>query len=197
MGYLICILGRTVRSFLLVILLFLGGVSDLVPRENICSSNYLKSQRNIRKIYLQYKFKGQKCLSWQAYLQLGKRAYLAGRLKEALWSANSGLQGLSGKRGISSVKLSLLRGSVLREMNRIEEAITILREIVFLDDSRDTRKMIAEQEKAHLQLIQAYYAKTESKMSQDVIYLITLFKNRYPKSKYLNLLQKWKQENRQ
>ncbi len=77
-------------------------------------------------------------------------------------------------------------------MNRFEEAIIILRKVVFGDYASGSKKVLEEKEKAHLQLIQAYYAKTKSKNSRDVVYLISLFENKYPKSNYLKLLQDWR-----
>ena len=180
---------KILLNFLIIVLFFLWGVVHAISQKTICSNQYIKNEKNIRTIYLNYKFKGKRCLSWKAYFQLGQRAYIGGKLKEALWSVNLGLQNLSKKQGILVAKFKSLKGSILREMNRFEEAIIILREVVFEDNVPDSKTMI--KEKSHLQLIQTYYAKTEFKTSQDVAYLITLFRNRYPKSKYLKLLQNW------
>ncbi len=76
-------------------------------------------------------------------------------------------------------------------MGRLEEAIIVLRKVVFFDYSLSSQKNLKEQQKIHLQLLQTYYTKKKSKKSQDVIYLIALFKKRYPKSNYLNLIKNW------
>ena len=180
---------KILLNFLIIVLFFLWGVVHAISQKTICSNQYIKNEKNIRTIYLNYKFKGKRCLSWKAYFQLGQRAYVGGKLKEALWSVNFGLQNLSEKQGTLVTKFKSLKGSILREMNRFEEAIIILREVVFEDNVTGSKTTI--KEKAHLQLIQTYYVKTAFKTSQDVAYLITLFRNRYPKSKYLKLLQNW------
>ena len=158
---------------------------------SICSNQYIYHETNIRKIYLAYKHSRNKCILWQDYFELGKRAYIAGRLKEALWSTDQALRYLDKKDRVSEMQLKTLKGSVLRKMNRVEEAIIELREIIFFGSNSRSEKIQKERQKAHMQLIHAYYAKTGSKSSQDVTYLLSLFKSRYPQSPYLKLINNW------
>ena len=158
---------------------------------SICSNKYIYHETNIRNIYLAYKNSRKKCILWQDYFELGKRAYIAGRLKEALWSTDQALGHLNKKDHVSEIQLKTLKGSVLRKMNRVEEAIIVLREIIFFGGDSRSEKIQKEKQKAHMQLIHAYYSKTGSKDSQDVTYLLSLFKSRYPQSRYLKLINNW------
>ena len=203
------------KKILIIFLTIIGftgfSVNILSAKKNICSFDYIKKEENIRKVYLSYRMNSKNCLSaWHLY-KLGERAYLAGRLSEALWSTKKALQKISNKNSLFILKLKNLKGSIFREMNRIEEAIIILRKIVFFDmdnlnnlgsfDKRNysKKKKLAllelEQQKALLQLIYAYYEKTGSKESNDVKYLVNLFKGRYKNGTYMSLLSKWFQGN--
>ncbi len=77
-------------------------------------------------------------------------------------------------------------------MNRLEEAITVLKKITSHRAKRNLNKITEIQQKALMQLISVYYLKNHSrKKNPDINYLVNIFKNKYPESKYLVLILKW------
>ena len=166
-------------------------------RKNICTKPDFISEKNLRKVYLKLKYMHKGCLDSKILLNLGKRSSLAGRLSEALWASEKGLEILQANQSISiSVELRLLQGSILREMNRLEEAIIVLKSVISQKygaiSYRKKEEIRLNQEKAFLQLIYTYYSKTGSKTSKDVSYLINSFRNTYPNSQYLELVNNWR-----
>ena len=184
------------------ILFFLLGLlyDPAYPKEfkrNTCVKPDFTQEKNLRKVYLQLKYMPKNCLDSRTLLNLSKRSLLAGRFAEALWASQKGLEILNTNGNIViESELKLIQGSILREMNRLEEAIIVLKNVIREKNTKSSyryrKNLKLNRQKAFLQLIYTYYNKTGSKRSSDVNYLINSFRNIYPESPYLNLLEDWK-----
>ena len=155
-------------------------------------------EKDMRKIYLRLRYTAKTCLDHKILLDLSRRASLAGRLTEALWASKKGLEILNQNQNILILlEFKLLQGSIFRKMNRLEEAIIVLRDVLHQKNPggvyRQKKQVKLQQERAFLQLIYTYYNKTGSKKSSDVNYLVNSFENLHPNSRYLPLVHHWKE----
>ena len=181
------------------IFLALGLGYDLIyPAKRPCYKPDFTKEKDLRKIYLRLRYTAKTCLDHKVLLELTRRASLAGRLSEALWASKKGLEILNQNKNILVLlEFQLLQGSIFRKMNRLEEAIIVLRDVIRRKSpggtSRQKKQIRLQQERAFLQLIYTYYNKTGSKESADVNYLINSFTSLHPDSRYLSLVHRWKE----
>ena len=109
----------------------------------------LKKTKDIKKVYLQLRFSGNRCkFDSNDFIFLGQRSLVAGRLAESHWAAMRGLKSHPGP--VEESELKIISGTALLEMNRHEEAIIALKSVAFDDKVAQKTK-----ERAHLLLIKA------------------------------------------
>lgn len=175
-------MGRVIATF--GCLFFLA-----LPLRASCNTSIVVKEANLAKIYYHLRRSLSEC-SYGAsiYNQFAARGILGGRMAEALWSARIAEKKARGN--LSKAYARVLQSRALLGLGRHEEAIRILQPLVTGEVASSTR-LRSLQERGHLAMIQAYYDRAGRSKDRNVIYLVNLFKNRYPGSKYLPLLKDW------
>lgn len=148
-----------------------------------CPSQW-QGKKDLKQVYRDLRKTSKVCRA-SVYNEYAARALLAGRFAESLWATKQGLQSKKIAANLEQ-ELKIVQGSVFTQMGRYEEAISTLKEVAF--DGKGNPHLV---QKAHLMLIRAYYDKAGQKRDSNVIYLVNLFRNRYPSSDLLAALEKW------
>ena len=154
-----------------------------------CSGDFIATEKSLFKIYMTLRKNSAKCpYTGIDFLNYGTRAYLAGRYGESLWATEHGMA----QKNPESVKMQLIytRGLAFLGRGRNEEAITTLQEIA-MQKGEVSGAQLETRQRAHLALIKAYYARSGDKNDDNVLFLARLFRERYPQSRYLPVLDKW------
>ena len=147
-------------------------------------------EKNIRKAYLDIKSLQSKnvILPSEIYYELARRSYLSLNLPEALWASDYVLLQPSLPLSLSA-DLYYLKGNILKDSHRYEEAIVAFKKVIFNQSYSSINKVTHVQEKCLLSLIDTYILKKNNKSNRDIEYLKSIFKEMFPNSKYLMNIQ--------
>ncbi|MDH5719036.1 MAG: tetratricopeptide repeat protein [Spirochaetia bacterium] len=165
-----------------------------------CDTTFVTKEKNLKKTYAKLSEISLKCgVSSDIFLEHSEKAILAERPIEALWSAQKGIWRLKPNSNQElRLRLYLARGTALLKLNRYEEAIIHLRKASL--DYHEGRPVWGQKreivQRAYLMLVKTYFEKENEKISKDVLFLISLFNEKFPKSPYLSLVKNWLKENR-
>lgn len=154
-----------------------------------CSGDFINTEKNLFKIYQKLQKNHSRCkYSGKTFLNYAQRAYLAGRYGESLRAVEYGIS----QKNPHSIQMQLryMQGLAFLGRGRNEEAISSLKKVA-MKKSPVAAKELETRQRAHLALIEAYYAKSNNKNDKNVQFLTHLFRRRYPQSRYLPILEKW------
>lgn len=153
-----------------------------------CDEKELDKEKNVIRKYLS--IKQNTCRLAPAYLlNLSKEAYVSGNYAIGIWAIRSVLA-TQKKHDINEMaEFYYYLGLSYLGKERNEEAISVLKKIVFSDTPEKLDNIILQ--KAHMALIQAYFQDDPRKNDKDIDYLIRLFKNRYKDSTLLYAVYDW------
>ncbi|MDH5716539.1 MAG: hypothetical protein OEZ22_02750 [Spirochaetia bacterium] len=164
-----------------------------------CSTDFVINNKVLSQSFYKLKDISLKCkIEPKVFLSYGEKALLAKRPAEAFWSSQKGMWRLNEKSSeYLRHRLILLKGASLLELKRTEESIIELKKISLDYNSSyfstDHKYLV---EKAHMLLIKAYFEKSNEKITKDVLYLVNIFKEKFPMSKYEPLVSSWLSNNR-
>jgi hypothetical protein len=118
------------------------------------------------------------------------QAYLSENYAIGIWAASSAIKENKSKSMEKMAEFHYYLGISYLGKNRTEEAISVLKKIVFYENYNQIDREILE--KSHMALIQAYSENNKNqKNNQNITYLIRLFKARHNKSNMVFNIQDW------